>query len=174
MLSLRPFRENCRVLRLGMMSAGGLVLAACSAACSAAHSPRTDASSAAQSFNVATRFGQMSAAAQQMAEDERATLLENRVQWGNGLRVVDIEVTAMELKTEDHAEVLVNVTWVRSDETVVRQTRIRQTWRNPAGDWQLTEESRADGANGLFGGSVVVLRPSRTRDVHLPSKTLSR
>lgn len=114
----------------------------------------------------------MSAASQQMAQENRSELLENRAQWGTGLRVVDIEVAAMDLKSAEHAEVLVDVTWVRTDETVVRQTRIRQTWRNPEGDWQLAEESRATGANGLFGHSVVVLRPPPTRDVHLPAKTL--
>lgn len=114
----------------------------------------------------------MDVAAEHLSSSARGELSENRVQWGSALRVVDIELARLNMASEEEANVLVDVTWVRADESVMRQTRLHQVWKNPDGDWKLTEERRVSGANGLLGPAVVVLRPPRPRDVHLPSKTL--
>ncbi len=141
-------------------------------ACSAASSPSADVSQVARDFNVATRFGRMDVASEHMAADVRSELLQSRAQWGGALRVVDIEVASLQVESSERAEVLVDVVWVRSDETSVQGTRLRQVWGNPGGGWQLVEESRLAGAPGLLGEPVQVLRPGRPRDVHLPSKTI--
>lgn len=114
----------------------------------------------------------MDIAAELLSEKKRSTLSENRVEWGGSLRVVDIEVARLTMQSDEEAQVLVDVTWVRTDESVMRQTRLRQVWKNLDGDWKLEEESRLGGAGGLLGPDVVVLRPPRRRDVHLPSKTI--
>ena len=114
----------------------------------------------------------MDIASEHMADDVRTELLGTRAQWGHGLRVVDIEVASLSMESSERAEVLVDVTWVRSDETSVRGTRLLQVWQNPGEGWRLMEEARQGGAVGLLGEPVEVLRPQRPRDVHLPSKTI--
>jgi hypothetical protein len=133
--------------------------------------PAREVSDVARDLNIATRFGRMDLAAEHTSEKHRREFLESRASWGLEVRVVDLEVTQLDVPDAETAEVVVEVSWVRVDENLLRSTRIRQSWQNPGGGWQLSGEERIAGDFGLLGEDVTVLRPE-LRDAHFPTKTI--
>lgn len=127
---------------------------------------------AARDMNVATRFGRMDVAIELTAAEHRSEFLRRRADWGKEIRILDVEITRLELKDEDNAEVFVDVGWVRMSEGLLRSTRVKQDWQSHESEWQLAAEERLSGDLGLLGEPVVVLQPEVPRDVHFPVKTL--
>ena len=134
--------------------------------------PSQQISEIARDVNVATRFGRMDVAMEHTADAHRAEFMRTRADWGKEIRVLDVELSKLELKTPESAEVFVDVNWVRMDEGLLRSTRVKQHWQNSGSDWQIDAEERLSGDVGLLGEKVVVLRPDAPRDVHFPVKTL--
>jgi hypothetical protein len=148
-----------------------LVCACTLGACMPSQIPAREVSDVARDLNLATRFGRMDLAAEHTSEAHRPRFLESRADWGADVRVVDIELARLDVPDSETAEVLVDVSWVRIDEGLLRSTRVRQNWQNPGGGWQLSGEERIAGDVGLFGENVTILRPER-RDTHFPTKTI--
>jgi len=140
-------------------------------ACAGAPVPAREVSDVARDLNLAARFGRMDLAAEHTSEAHRQRFLESRADWGAGVRVVDVELAQLNVPDSEQAEVIVDVSWVRIDEGLLRSTRIRQSWQNPGGGWQLDGEERIAGDFGLLGEKVMILRPE-TRDTHFPTKTI--
>lgn len=140
-------------------------------ACMPSQVPAQEVSDVARDFNIATRFGRMDIAAEQTSEAHRSQFLASRSEWGKDVRVVDVELARLDVPDSEKAEVIVDVSWVRVDENLLRSTRLRQSWENPGGGWLLSSEQRVSGDVGLLGESVKVLRPE-ARDAHFPSKTI--
>jgi hypothetical protein len=140
-------------------------------ACMPSQVPAREVSDVARDFNIATRFGRMDVAAEHTSEAQRGQFLASRSEWGKDVRVMDIELAQLDVPDSEKAEVLVDVSWVRIDENLLRSTRLRQNWENPGGGWQLSSEERVSGDVGLLGESVMVLRPE-LRDTHFPTKTI--
>jgi hypothetical protein len=134
--------------------------------------PTRKVSDVARDMNIATRFGRMDVALEHTAEGHRSEFLRQRAAWGKEIRILDVEITRLELKKQDSAEVLVDFGWVRMSEGLLRSTRVKQQWKNQEDDWQLDAEERVSGDIGLLGENVVVLHPVAPRDVHFPVKTL--
>ena len=117
----------------------------------------------------------MEVAAEHAAPNTRHKFLERRQLWGGTIRVVDVELAAMERKGEEQAELLVNIAWTRMDEGVLRGTTIKQYWRNVSpGGWLLEREQRVSGDHGLMGDAVRNENALTTAhpDVHFETKTL--
>jgi hypothetical protein len=140
-------------------------------ACLPSQVPARQVSEVARDLNLAARFGRMDVAAEHTSEAHRQRFLESRADWGHDVRVVDIELAQLDVPDSERAEVVVDVSWVRIDEGLLRSTRIRQNYRNPGGGWQLSGEERIAGDFGLLGENVTVLRPA-SRDTHFPTKTI--
>jgi hypothetical protein len=157
--------QSTRALLFGCVWALGL-LSACMPP------PARKISDIARDVNVATRFGRMDVAIEHTAEGHRSEFLRKRADWGKEIRILDVEITKLELKEQDSAEVLVDVGWVRMSEGLLRSTRVKQQWKSLENDWQLDAEERFSGDIGLLGENVVVLHPEAPRDVHFPVKTL--
>ncbi len=153
---------------LGRCLGAASLLAACMPAATSARK----VSDVARDVNVATRFGRMDVAIEHTAEAHRPEFMRQRADWGKEIRILDVEITKLEMKDEDSAEVFVDVGWVRMSEGLLRSTRVKQDWRSEENDWQLAAEERLSGDLGLLGEPVVVLRPEAPRDVHFPVKTL--
>jgi hypothetical protein len=154
-----------------MRSHLALILAGALAACMPSQVPAREVSEVARDLNLATRFGRMDVAAEHTSDAHRKHFLESRADWGSEVRVVDIELAQLEVPDSETAEVVVDVSWVRIDEGLLRSTRIRQNWQNPGGGWQLSGEERIAGDFGLLGENVTILRPE-VRDAHFPTKTI--
>lgn len=133
--------------------------------------PAERATNAARELNLAARFGRMDLAVAGASPKARKEFLERRALWGKGLRIVDVELTGLDMSKPDRAVVYVDVAWVRMDESTLRSTRLAQHWENDDGGWLLTREKRVAGDVGLFG-ELVVRRGPPQRDVHFPSKTI--
>jgi hypothetical protein len=140
-------------------------------ACMPSQVPAREVSDVARDLNIATRFGRMDVAAEHTADAHRQRFLDSRAGWGTELRVVDVELSRMQVPDAETAEVIVDVSWVRMDEGLLRSTQIRQNWENPGGGWRLSAERRISGDVGLLGENVVVLRPE-TRDARFPTKII--
>ncbi len=141
-------------------------------ACVPSQVPSQQVSEVSRELNLATRFGRMDIAVEHTAEEHQAAFLKSRANWGTEVRVLDVEFARLSMQSSDTAEALVDVSWVRPDEELLRSTRVSQTWRNPGGGWKLSDERRVAGDVGLLGERVTVLRPQAPRDVHFPTKTI--
>ena len=156
---------RARLLLLGL-------LALISSSCVTPPGPAQRATDAARELNFATRFGRMDIALQLTANGARKSFLERRTQWGKGVRVLDLELAGLSLKTPHDALVQVDVAWTRNEESLLRTTRIAQTWRDEdEGGWQLVREQRVAGDLGLFGEHVEVVY-SAPHDVQFPTKII--
>jgi hypothetical protein len=140
-------------------------------ACLPSQVPARQVSEVARDLNLAARFGRMDVAAEHTSEAHRQRFMESRADWGHDVRVVDIELAQLDVPDSERAEVVVDVSWVRIDEGLLRSTRIRQNYRNPGGGWQLSGEERIAGDFGLLGENVTILRPP-SRDTHFPTKVI--
>lgn len=141
-------------------------------ACMPPELPSQSVSEVARRLNVAARFGRMDVALEHTGAEQRDAFALRHSEWGGEVRVLDVELSRLDVRSTELAHVMVDVSWMRMDEGLMRSTRLKQTWENPGGGWVLTAEERDAGDRGLLGGSVVVLRPKRAPDVHLPSKTI--
>jgi hypothetical protein len=115
----------------------------------------------------------MDLAAAHAADSVRGEFMKRREGWGRTLRILDTEMAGFEMADATHATVVVDVSWVRMDETTVRSTRVSQAWRDEThGGWKLVREKRVDGDLGLFG-EYVEMRQRQAKDVHFPVKVIS-
>ena len=129
------------------------------------------ASEAARELNLSARFGNMDAAAAKAASEVRADFMQRHAQWGGEIRIVDVELGGMNMPDSDHAVFDVNYSWMRSNESTLRVTRVTQRWTSLKGAWSLESEKRAAGDMGLFGEHVDVLRPVQ-RDTQFATKVI--
>ncbi|HEY3235797.1 MAG TPA: hypothetical protein VGJ84_13860, partial [Polyangiaceae bacterium] len=125
--------------------------------CSIIPSTAERVSDAARELNLALRFGRMDVAVERVERDLRSEFVSRHALWGRALRVVDVELTGLSMEEPTQALVLVDVSWVRSDETTLRTTRIAQTWKDGGGGWVLVRERRVEGDVGVFGTPTTAL-----------------
>jgi hypothetical protein len=60
-------------------------------------------------------------------------------------------MAGFKMKGDNDAETLVRVSWYRVENGDLKNTLIKQSWKQVKGDWRLVEEVRADGDAGLIG-----------------------
>ena len=129
------------------------------------------ATDAARELNIAARFGRIDIAAGRAASEERAEFIRRRAMWGGEIRVVDVELAGLTMPDSDHAVFDVNYSWMRSNESSMRTTRVTQRWTSLKGAWSLQSEKRAAGDVGLFGEHVDILRPAQ-RNAQFATKVI--
>ncbi|MBM4362989.1 MAG: hypothetical protein FJ104_09935 [Deltaproteobacteria bacterium] len=159
------------------LSALLLVLAPLAAAtgCFAPPPPSQRVADIAREVNLATRFGRMDFAMGHLADGTRAHFTRRRAEWGQAVRILDLELTGLNMKDSEHATVLVDVQWTRLDESTLNVTRIEQEWRGTTEDdgWVLARERRVGGDVGLFGEKrPAPAEPEAHGDVHFASRTI--
>lgn len=160
---------NLRAWALRCIMSGAVM---CLTGCMPSQVPSQQVTEVARDLNVATRFGRMDVAVEHTAEAHRSDFLKHRAAWGNEVRVMDVEFAQLDMQASDKANVLVDISWMRMNEGLLRSTRLKQNWHNPGGGWKLNGEERVAGDLGLLGENVTVLRPEAQRDVHFPTKTI--
>jgi hypothetical protein len=143
-----------RIHCLGTLLAGGL------AACIGNLTPVQRAQDAANEFTTAARFGRADLALERVSPEDRDHFLRRHAAWGTTVRIVDCEIVGLRLKDKEHAEVMVQVSWQRVEESEMRTTHVSQHWRDRRGAWLLDSEERAGGDVGLLGEQTTVLPPS--------------
>jgi hypothetical protein len=117
------------------------------------------AQEAAQELNLDARFGRIEIAMDHVAPDAREGFAAHHRAWGAGVRIADVELAGMHARGEHECDVLVRVAWYRPEQQELRQTTVKQGWRDQKG-WQLTAEERVDGDVGLLGEPVIFEAPA--------------
>lgn len=144
--------------------------------CMGPQSPSVRVQEVAREANTAARFGRMDVALEHAAPGTREHYMKRHANWGNAVRVFEMELSGFSMTDSDHATVLVDYQWMRVDENTLRTTRVEQTWRGDtkARGWKLTRERRIAGDVGLFG-EVVARNDAAARphgDVQFPTRTI--
>jgi hypothetical protein len=139
--------------------------------CFAPVSPMQRVSDAARDLNVSTRFGKMDLIASHVDANLRADFVSRRSQWGKEIRLVDIDLSGVQVQDSTHAAVTLDVSWVPLRDDILRATRIVQYWEDDGRGWRLVREQKLAGDPGLFG-EVFIPRNESHPDVHLPTRTL--
>lgn len=131
------------------------------AGCMGGMSPAGKLDDAVKETNDAVRFGRTDLAVERVLPASRTAYVKRHRQWGNDVRIVDVEYGGVEKMTEGEAVVLIGFGWFRPSEGTLRTTTVRQTWRNDKGrgPWYLADEERAAGDPGLLGEQVTVVKP---------------
>lgn len=150
----------------------GAVASVTQAGCMQPPSRTARLTEAAREMNLAARFGRMDLAAEHAASGAKGHFLRRRAQWGNDIRVVDVELSGLSLKDDTNAVVQVDVAWTRMDEGQLRTTRVGQQWQDREGAWRLVREKRIAGDFGLFGEAVEDVQTKPHGDVHFPTKVI--
>ena len=140
-------------------------------ACMMMPSASDKASEAARELNLSARFGNMEVAVKKAAKHGREDFLRRHALWGGPIRIVDVELAGMNMPDSDHAVFQVDYSWMRSDESTMRSTRVTQHWSSLNGGWAMESEERAAGDVGLFGEHVDVLRPAQ-RNAQFATKVI--
>lgn len=134
--------------------------------------PAETASDAARELNMTARYGELAGILGMTATGVRQEFVTRRAEWGKMVRVVDVELAGLTLEDRDRANILVDFSWTRSDENVLKTTRVLQGWQNQEGDWQLVREKRVSGDLGLFGEVVARVEREPRPDVQFPTRVI--
>jgi hypothetical protein len=148
-------------MRLLTFAGFSVVLCGCVAPRGAAKAQLT-----AGDLNVNARFGRMELAAESIAPEARQQFFEHRKTWGGKIRIADTELSNLQLKTPDDADITVRIAWYRVDDQELHTTTLRQAWHQYTEDWKLTGEARADGDIGLFGEAPPQEQVAPKRNAH--------
>ncbi len=108
-------------------------------------------SNAAYELNTATRFGRFDVALALVERKVQPDFVRRHAGWRKKLRVVDLEVQSVRMTTPGYAEVQLEVSWHRQDQTIIQVSQVAQKWKQGADSWLLAEEVRSGGDKGLFG-----------------------
>jgi len=112
------------------------------------------AQEAARQLTTNLRFGRMELVMEHIAPSEMSTYVTTHKAWGGTIRIAEAEIEGLHLTAKDEATITVRIAWYEASTQELRQTMLRQTWRDMKGSWLLTAEARADGDLGLFGEKV--------------------
>jgi hypothetical protein len=126
----------------------------------------------AQEFNLDSRFGR-ELLLDRVAPDARGEFTRQHHNWGNGVRVADIELEGMQPQGEHEVKVFVHVSWYRPQDQQLRSTTLEQHWRDKPEGWQLVEERRVEGEMGLLGEPVIYEAPAARTPAQFPTVRLS-
>lgn len=131
------------------------------AGCMGSMSPAMKLDDAVKETNDAARFGRTDLAVERVMPEGRSAYVKRHRSWGGDVRIVDVEYGGVERMSEGEAVILVGFGWFRPTEGVLRNTMVRQTWKNDRGrgPWYLLDEERVGGDPGLLGEQVTVLKP---------------
>ncbi|MDI1427860.1 hypothetical protein [Polyangium sorediatum] len=126
-----------------------LLLALVPLGCVMPNTPTDKLMDAAYDHNTALRFGRMDLAREHVAASARDAWAKRHASWRDRVRVLDLELADIRMKTRDEAEVHVRVEWQRPDEAELRTTELVQRWRNASG-WHVATEECASGDTALL------------------------
>jgi hypothetical protein len=144
-------------MRIPTVALLALPLVAC-----AAHNPIASVQEAAQELNEEARFGRTDIAMDRVAVAAREEYSAHHKGWGTNVRIADVEVAGMNAKGDHDVDILVRVSWYRTNEADLRLTTLKQSWHDKSG-WRLATEKRDDGDLGLLGEQVVFASPDEQR-----------
>ena len=88
---------------------------------------------------------------ERVSANEAGAYMASHKSWGSAIRIADAELAGLKMASKEEAIVTVQVSWYEPQTQELRNTTLRQTWRDLKGGWLLTAEARVDGDVGLLG-----------------------
>lgn len=98
----------------------------------------------------ALRFNRTDLVAEYCAPKARDAFLERHAVWTDKTRIVDLELSGIYLRSQDEAEAILEVAWLREDGAMLHTTGIAQKWRHEGGSFKLVDEVFRSGDKSLF------------------------
>jgi hypothetical protein len=118
-------------------------------------------SDAVTEMNKATRWGQLSLAAQMVEPVYRPQFLANHAHWGQRVQVADSEVVHVELTTdEDNAVAMIVYQWYATEAMTLHQSVVRQRWAREGDGYALLSETIVQGDARLFAQAEGTREPA--------------
>ena len=119
-------------------------------ACMPTQMPADKLNDAAYGIVEAARFGRMDILLQTVSPAKQAEYADSHAEWGNDIRILDIEYGGARMIGPDKAIVLMTVSWQRLDESTLRSSSLKQTWTLGGERWAIDEEIVAAGDKKLI------------------------
>ena len=69
---------------------------------------------------MTARYGELAGILGMTSPGMREEFVQRRAEWGKMLRVVDVELAGLSLEDRDRANILVDFSWTRNDEGVLK------------------------------------------------------
>ncbi len=117
--------------------------------CALGHlSPTSKLNQSVREANDAARWGRLDLAVQYVHPAYRDQFLAHRRYWGRDIQVGDADLVRMDMPPDDDdrpATALVAVSWYRLNQMALRQTVLRQVWKEYDGNFLLASEDVVDG-----------------------------
>lgn len=120
------------------------------AACMPTQMPADKLTDAAYGIVEAARFGRMDILLQTVAAAKQSDYADSHAEWGNEIRILDIEYGGARMTGPDKAVVLMTVSWQRLDESTLRSSSLKQTWTLGGDRWAIEDEVVAAGDKKLI------------------------
>lgn len=98
----------------------------------------------------ALRFGRTDLVAEYCAPKARDAFLERHAVWADKTRVVDLELSGIYLRSQNEAEAILEVAWLREDGATLHTTGISQRWKSEGGSYRIVDEVFRSGDKALF------------------------
>lgn len=122
-------------------------------------------SDAVTEMNKATRWGQLSLAAQMVEPVYRPQFLANHAHWGERVQVADSEIVHVELAAdEDNAVAMVVYQWYATEAMTLHQSVVRQRWAREGDGYALLSETIVQGDARLFAEASGSGKPQPVHD----------
>jgi hypothetical protein len=104
---------------------------------------------------MAARFGRMDIVIDAVKPEEREAFAAAHAEWGNRIRIVDIEFGGARIVEQEKAVVAMTVAWQRLDESILRTSAVKQTWERGE-RWHIVGETVVGGDASLLASPAPV------------------
>lgn len=125
-------------------------------ACISPQSATQKLTDSAYEIAMATRFGRMDILVQAVRPQSREAFIAAHAGWGDEMRILDVELTGIQVVEPGVAHTHLTVSWHRIDETTLRTSVLRQTWTNGDDAWAIEKEEVSSGDRALLDDDDVV------------------
>ena len=131
-------------------------------------SPTKKLADSVQGFTEATRWGQLSTAANLVDPTFRTRFMENHRHWGGAVQVADSDIVHVEISTDkQNATALVAYQWYLTGQMSLLYTVVQQRWTALGDGYGLVSEAVVQGDGRLFNPAGNPAPPSGTEPVSL-------
>jgi hypothetical protein len=134
-----------RVLPRRIPWLSGLAIAWLTMACATAPKSGETLMESLRTYHEGMRWQRFAAAAGRLPAAERSAFVDEWDERSADLKITDYEIVDVALRNHGTALVQVKVSWYGETEGTLRDTHVRQTWKQRGKMWLLTDEVRVRG-----------------------------
>jgi hypothetical protein len=104
-----------------------------------------------QELNEAARWGRLDLASQYVGPNYRQRFFAVHASWGKQMQIADLEMVRLDIDpNKSVAAASIAISWYGLNEMTLRQTVVRQRWKQREGQYVLDDEQVIDGDPSLI------------------------